>query len=283
MSETTETYAYRDDVAELSGLLHGGRIRKADASHPACGKACARRLDRGVARRAGAPRVAGGAAPCRRFPDARSGDLGHHVCGGAAPDRRAGQRRAAARLRLQRLLRRPAQRRPSERHGLRAGRGRRVGRRRRARAADALAVGYEVVGACSTPLDRAGRLGLHQPHRPSAPPARSPASWGSTPAQTREALAITVVPHVASDEIESGELNPRGDLTMWKRFNGSDAVRNALYACLLASVGVEGAVRPVRRQARLPRQGQERRGSASGARASACPADSRWPASPTPT
>jgi 2-methylcitrate dehydratase len=31
---------------------------------------------------------------------------------------------------------------------------------------------------------------------------------------------------------------------MWKRFNGSDAVRNALQACLLASVGVEGAVRP---------------------------------------
>jgi 2-methylcitrate dehydratase len=55
---------------------------------------------------------------------------------------------------------------------------------------------------------------------------------------------MTVVPHFASDEIESGELNARGDLTMWKRFNGSDAVRNALQACLLASVGVEGAVRP---------------------------------------
>jgi len=62
--------------------------------------------------------------------------------------------------------------------------------------------------------------------------------------QIREALAMTVVPHLASDEIESGDLNARGDLTMWKRFNGSDAVRNALQACLLASVGVEGAVRP---------------------------------------
>src|SRR5258705_508508 len=60
----------------------------------------------------------------------------------------------------------------------------------------------------------------------------------------REALAMTVVPHFASDEIESGDLNRRGDLTMWKRFNGSDAVRNALQACLLAQVGVEGAVRP---------------------------------------
>src|SRR5262249_49551812 len=45
-------------------------------------------------------------------------------------------------------------------------------------------------------------------------------------------------------EIESGELNARGDLTMWKRFNGADAVRNSLQACLLASVGAEGAVRP---------------------------------------
>lgn len=62
--------------------------------------------------------------------------------------------------------------------------------------------------------------------------------------QVREALAMTVIPHLASDEIESGDLNARGDLTMWKRFNGSDAVRNALQACLLASVGVEGAVRP---------------------------------------
>jgi 2-methylcitrate dehydratase len=62
--------------------------------------------------------------------------------------------------------------------------------------------------------------------------------------QAGEALAMTVVPHFACDEIESGDLNRRGDLTMWKRFNGSDAVRNALQACLLAQVGVEGAVRP---------------------------------------
>ena len=62
--------------------------------------------------------------------------------------------------------------------------------------------------------------------------------------QIREALAMTVIPHFASDEIESGDLNTLGDLTMWKRFNGADAVRNALQACLLASVGVEGAVRP---------------------------------------
>jgi 2-methylcitrate dehydratase len=62
--------------------------------------------------------------------------------------------------------------------------------------------------------------------------------------QTREAMGMTVVPHFASDEIESGELNRRGDLSMWKRFNGADAVRNSLQACLLAQAGVEAAVRP---------------------------------------
>jgi 2-methylcitrate dehydratase len=63
-------------------------------------------------------------------------------------------------------------------------------------------------------------------------------------AQTREAIAIAVVSNFVSDESESHELNSRGDLTMWKRFNGSDAGRQAVYACLLAEVGVEGVVRP---------------------------------------
>ena len=65
-----------------------------------------------------------------------------------------------------------------------------------------------------------------------------------TPQQTSEALAIAVIPHLASDEIESGDLNRRGDLTMWKRFNAGDAMRQAVYACDLARAGVEGAVRP---------------------------------------
>ena len=65
-----------------------------------------------------------------------------------------------------------------------------------------------------------------------------------TEEQTRHALAITVIPHLASDEVESGELNVRGDLTMWKRFNGADAIRHAVYSCTLANAGAEGAVRP---------------------------------------
>ncbi|AZG10446.1 MmgE/PrpD family protein [Pigmentiphaga sp. H8] len=62
--------------------------------------------------------------------------------------------------------------------------------------------------------------------------------------QAADALAITVIPHSASLEVESNDLNRRGDLTMWKRFNGSDAVRQSVYACLLAEAGAEGAVRP---------------------------------------
>jgi 2-methylcitrate dehydratase len=108
----------------------------------------------------------------------------------------------------------------------------------------AVAVGYEMVGAAFDAFSTA------------------PGGWdytnlmqlGATAAiarlldldadQAREAMGMTVVPHYASDEIESGELNKRGDLSMWKRFNGADAVRNALQACLLAEVGAEAAVRP---------------------------------------
>jgi 2-methylcitrate dehydratase len=67
---------------------------------------------------------------------------------------------------------------------------------------------------------------------------------GLSKAQAREAIAIAVVSNYVSDESESHELNARGDLTMWKRFNGSDAIRHAVYACLLAEVGIEGVVRP---------------------------------------
>jgi 2-methylcitrate dehydratase len=67
---------------------------------------------------------------------------------------------------------------------------------------------------------------------------------GLSQTQAREAIAIAVVSNFVSDESESHELNTRGDLTMWKRFNGSDAIRQAVYACLLAEVGVEGVVRP---------------------------------------
>ena len=108
----------------------------------------------------------------------------------------------------------------------------------------ALAVGYEVLGAVYDAFSTA----------PGGWDYTNLTAIGATSAiarvlelsaeQTQEALAMTVIPHFASDEIESGELNARGDLTMWKRFNGADAVRNSLQACLLASVGVEGAVRP---------------------------------------
>lgn len=112
-----------------------------------------------------------------------------------------------------------------------------------ARLLSALALGYEVVAAAFDAFSTApGGWDYTNLVAPGATCAIARV-LGLDAAQLREALAMTVVPHFASDEIESGDLNRRGDLTMWKRFNGSDAVRNALQACLLAQVGVEGAVR----------------------------------------
>jgi 2-methylcitrate dehydratase len=108
----------------------------------------------------------------------------------------------------------------------------------------ALAVGYEVVGAAYDAFSTAPGGWDYTNLTALGACCAIARVLGLDAAQTAEALAMTVVPHFASDEIESGDLNARGDLTMWKRFNGSDAVRNALQACLLASVGVEGAVRP---------------------------------------
>src|SRR5262249_41022915 len=180
---------------------------------------------------------AGGAAACLPVRDAgRLRHLGQPEARDARA-RGAHQWGAAALLRLQRLLRRPAQQRPSERHGGGRDRGGRMGS---CRPLAALALGYEVVAAAFDAFSTA----------PGGWDYTNLVAFGGTCAiarvlgldaeQTREALAMTVVPHFASDEIESGDLNARGDLTMWKRFNGSDAVRNALQACLLAQVGVEG-------------------------------------------
>src|SRR6185437_4247954 len=108
----------------------------------------------------------------------------------------------------------------------------------------ALAVGYEVVAAAFDAFSTAPGGWDYTNLVALGAACAIGRVLGLDAAQAREALAMTVVPHFASDEIESGELNRRGDLTMWKRFNGSNAARNALQACLLAQVGVEGAVRP---------------------------------------
>jgi 2-methylcitrate dehydratase len=108
----------------------------------------------------------------------------------------------------------------------------------------ALAVGYDVLGAAYDGFSTAPGGWDYTNLTAIGATCAIARVLGLSAGQTREALGMTVIPHFASDEIESGELNARGDLTMWKRFNGADAVRNALQACLLASVGVEGAVRP---------------------------------------
>jgi 2-methylcitrate dehydratase len=61
---------------------------------------------------------------------------------------------------------------------------------------------------------------------------------GLTDTQRRQAAGIFGATHVATNELESGALDDVGNLTSWKRFNGSSAVLAALDACRLAAGGV---------------------------------------------
>lgn len=108
----------------------------------------------------------------------------------------------------------------------------------------ALVVGYDVVGAVFDAFSTAPGGWDYTNLTGIGAVAAVARLLGLNEDEAREAFGIAVVPHFASDEVESCELNRRGDLTMWKRFNGSDAVRNAVMAGLLAKAGVEGAIRP---------------------------------------
>jgi len=111
---------------------------------------------------------------------------------------------------------------------------------------DALAIGYEIAAAIYDV----------SPSEDSGWDHANLSALGATGAiarllemtaeQTAEALGIVAIQHIQSNEIESSAPNKRGDLTMWKRFHGADIMRYALEACLLASKGAEGAVRPFR-------------------------------------
>ncbi len=56
--------------------------------------------------------------------------------------------------------------------------------------------------------------------------------------ETEQALSLTIVPHVPMRQTRAGELS------MWKGFAAADAVRLAVYACLLAASGVQGPFEP---------------------------------------
>lgn len=57
--------------------------------------------------------------------------------------------------------------------------------------------------------------------------------------QGAHALGIFASSHLSTNQLESGDLSASGNLTMWKRFNGADAVLAALRSCRLAHSGVE--------------------------------------------
>ncbi len=54
----------------------------------------------------------------------------------------------------------------------------------------------------------------------------------------RNALSISVVPHMAMRQTRAGEI------TMWKAAAASNACRNAVVSCLMAQAGMEGPVEP---------------------------------------
>lgn len=108
----------------------------------------------------------------------------------------------------------------------------------------ALSVGYEVVGAVFDAFSTAPGGWDYTNLTAIGACAAFARLLGLSEEQAREAFGIVVTNHFATDEVESCELNRRGDLTLWKRFNGSDAVRNALQSCFLAKAGAEGPVRP---------------------------------------
>ncbi|MBF9033920.1 MmgE/PrpD family protein [Rhodobacterales bacterium HKCCE2091] len=108
----------------------------------------------------------------------------------------------------------------------------------------ALAVGYEMVGAAFDAFSTAPGGWDYTNLVAIGAVAAVARLLGLDVAQAREAFGINATQHFASDEVESCELNPRGDLTLWKRFNGTDAIRNAVQSCFLAQAGVEAPVRP---------------------------------------
>ena len=108
----------------------------------------------------------------------------------------------------------------------------------------ALAVGYEMVGAIFDAFSTAPGGWDYTNLTAVGAVAAFVRLMGLDTCQAREAFGINATQHFASDEVESCELNDRGDLTLWKRFNGTDAVRNAIVSCFLAKAGVEAPVRP---------------------------------------
>lgn len=107
-----------------------------------------------------------------------------------------------------------------------------------------LAVGYEMVGAIFDGYSTAPGGWDYTNLTGIGAVAAVGRILGLDAGQAREAFGINATQHFASDEVESCELNSRGDLTLWKRFNGTDAVRNAITSCFLAKAGVEAPVRP---------------------------------------
>lgn len=103
----------------------------------------------------------------------------------------------------------------------------------------AITIGYEVYCSCCDAIDLNG-LGWDQPVYGVAASALAAGKLlGLDRDQLGHALALALVPNMATYQTRQGELS------VWKGCAGANAARNGLFAALLAQAGVSGPDQPI--------------------------------------
>lgn len=103
----------------------------------------------------------------------------------------------------------------------------------------AICVGYEVYCGCCDAIDL-NSLGWDQPvYGVAASALAAGRLLGLDRAQLGHALALALVPNMATYQTRQGELS------VWKGCAGANAARNGLFAALLAQAGITGPDRPI--------------------------------------
>jgi 2-methylcitrate dehydratase len=103
----------------------------------------------------------------------------------------------------------------------------------------AVAAGYEVYCSCCDAIDLNG-MGWDQPvYGVAASALAAGLLLGLDRDQLGHALALALVPNMATYQTRQGELS------VWKGCAGANAARNGLFAALLAEAGITGPDRPI--------------------------------------
>lgn len=103
---------------------------------------------------------------------------------------------------------------------------------------EAIAVGYEIAVSCADGIGARRKGWDHVNQTGIGACCALGRLLGLSPEQLGHALGIVVVSHAAMGQTREGHLS------MWKGLAAADAVRHAVYACLLAEAGVEGPDEP---------------------------------------